>query len=41
LGGLALAQRLATQKGMLTRVFGVLVLAVAGYMLWRSAGALI
>lgn len=40
LGGLALAQRLATRKGMLTRLFGALVLAVAGYMLWRSAGAL-
>jgi hypothetical protein len=37
--GLALAQRFATQKGMLNRVFAGLVLVVATYILWRSAGA--
>ena len=40
LGGLALAQRLATQRGMLNRLFAVFVLVVAGYVLWRSVGAL-
>ena len=34
--GLALAQRLAAQKGVLNRVFAGVVLAVAAYMLWRS-----
>lgn len=37
--GLALAQRLAAQKGMLNRLFAVLVLAVAAYVMWQSAGA--
>lgn len=40
-GGLALAQRLAAQKGMLNRLFAALVLVVAAYVLWRSAGALL
>ena len=41
LGGLALAQRLAAQMGVLNRLFAGLVLAVAAYVLWRSAGALL
>jgi uncharacterized membrane protein YfcA len=39
--GLALAQRLAAQKGLLNRVFASIVLVVAAYVLWRSAGAFI
>lgn len=39
IGGLALAQRLAVQKGLLNRLFAGLVLTVAAYVLWRSAGA--
>jgi uncharacterized membrane protein YfcA len=39
--GLALAQRLAAQKGLLNRVFSGVVLTVAAYVLWRSAGAFI
>ena len=39
LGGLTLAQRLATHKGALSLVFASVVLVVAGYVLWRSAGA--
>lgn len=38
-GGLALAQRLSTRKGLLNRVFAALVLAVAAYVLWRSSAA--
>ena len=41
-GGIAgtwLAGRLAGKRAMLTRVFAVAVLAVAGFILWRSAGA--
>jgi hypothetical protein len=37
--GLALAQRLSAQKGLLNRVFAGLVLAVAAYVLWRSSAA--
>jgi uncharacterized membrane protein YfcA len=37
--GLALAQRLSTRKGALNHVFAALVLAVAAYMLWRTAAA--
>ncbi|MBP6013920.1 MAG: sulfite exporter TauE/SafE family protein [Alphaproteobacteria bacterium] len=40
LGGLVLAQRLATRKGLLNRLFAGLVMVVAVYVLWRSAGAL-
>lgn len=42
LGGLAgtrLAGHLAGQRGALTRIFAVAVLVVAGFILWRSAGA--
>jgi hypothetical protein len=39
--GLALAQRVAAQKGLLNRFFAGLVLAVAAYVLWRSAGAVL
>lgn len=39
LGGLAMAKRLAARKGALNRVFSVLVLAVATYVLWRSRAA--
>lgn len=41
IGGLALAQRVATRKGLLNRIFAGLVLAVAAYVLWRSAGAVL
>jgi uncharacterized protein len=37
--GLGLVRRLAAQKGLLNRVFAGLVLVVAAYVLWRSAGA--
>lgn len=37
LGGLALAQRLSARKGLLSRIFAMLVLTVAAYVLWRSA----
>jgi hypothetical protein len=37
--GLALAKRMATHKGLLNRIFAALVLAVAAYVLWRSATA--
>jgi uncharacterized protein len=37
-GGLALAKRLSEHKGLLNRVFAALVLTVAAYVLWRSAG---
>jgi uncharacterized membrane protein YfcA len=39
LGGLALAQSFAARRGLLNRIFAGLVLAVAAYVLWRSAGA--
>lgn len=38
--GLALAKRAATQKGLLNRIFAVVVLAVAAYVIWRSASAI-
>ena len=34
--GVAVAGRLAKQRGLLTRVFAVAVLAVAGLTLWRT-----
>lgn len=37
LGGLALAQRFSARKGLLNRIFAVLVLTVAAYVLWRSS----
>ncbi|MCE9523313.1 MAG: sulfite exporter TauE/SafE family protein [Alphaproteobacteria bacterium] len=39
IAGLAFAQRLATRKGLLNRVFAGLVLTVAAYVLWRSSAA--
>lgn len=39
LGGARIAQRLSG-KGQLGRVFALLILAVAAYMLWKSAAAL-
>jgi uncharacterized membrane protein YfcA len=41
IGGLALAQRIASRKGLLNRMFAGLVLAVAAYVLWRSAGSVL
>jgi uncharacterized membrane protein YfcA len=38
--GTLAAQRLA-DSGKLTKVFATLIFAVAGYMLWRSASALL
>ncbi len=40
LGGSGAARRLSARKGMLTNVFAALIFIVAGYMLWRSAGAI-
>lgn len=37
--GVAIAQRLSAQKGMLNRVFSGLVLATGAYVIYRSAGA--
>ncbi len=37
--GVRLAGRLSTQRAALTRVFAVVVIAVAGFILWRSAPA--
>jgi hypothetical protein len=37
LGGVALAKRLSTRRTALTRVFAVVVVAVAAFILWRSA----
>lgn len=39
--GSALASVLAKQRGLLNTLFAVVVVAVALYMLWRSAGALL
>lgn len=39
LAGLAIAQRLSAKKGLLNRVFAGVVLAVAAYVIWRSAAA--
>lgn len=36
--GMTLATRLSTGKDTLNRIFAVLVLVVAGYVLWRSTG---
>lgn len=44
LGGLlgaAAARRLAARRNALTRLFAVMLVAIAGLMLWRSAGALL
>lgn len=38
--GARLAKRLAGTTGMLTTVFALLIFAVAGYMIWKSAGAI-
>ena len=38
--GVHLATRLASRRSALSRVFALLIFAVAAYMLWRSAGAL-
>ncbi|MBI1212096.1 MAG: TSUP family transporter [Alphaproteobacteria bacterium] len=40
IGGLALAQQAAGQKGLLNRIFAGLVLVVAAYVLWKSSGAI-
>lgn len=40
LAGTRLARRLGKETGRLTEVFAMLIFAVAAYMLWRSAGAL-
>ncbi|MFA7602835.1 MAG: sulfite exporter TauE/SafE family protein [Novosphingobium sp.] len=40
IAGTALSQRLSAHKGALDTIFAVLIFAVAGYMLWRSAGAI-
>jgi len=37
--GAAFASRLAKQRGVLQRVFAIVVFAVAAYMLWRSLAA--
>jgi hypothetical protein len=39
--GLKAATRLAARKGALSRVFAVIVFAVAAYMLWQTAGSLL
>ena len=39
LAGIALAKRLSTRRAALTRIFAVAVIAVAGFVLWRSAPA--
>jgi hypothetical protein len=39
LAGLTIAQRLSAKKGLLNRVFAGVVLAVAAYVIWRSAAA--
>lgn len=38
LGGTALAKRLSARRALLTRLFAGAVLAVAGFILWHSAG---
>ncbi len=40
IAGTALAGRLAKERALLTRIFAFAVLAVAGFVLWRSAGAI-
>lgn len=37
--GAGLATRLSATRGRLTKVFAGLIFAVAGYMIWKSAGA--
>jgi uncharacterized membrane protein YfcA len=37
LGGTALAKRLSTRHAALTRIFAVVVVAVAAFILWHSA----
>jgi uncharacterized membrane protein YfcA len=39
--GLKAATRLASRKAALSRIFAVIVFAVAAYMLWQTAGALL
>jgi hypothetical protein len=39
LAGVTLAKRLSTRRAVLTRVFGGVVVAVAVFILWRSAPA--
>ena len=38
--GSMVAKRLSERRGMLNVVFAVLIFGVAGYVLWRSAGAI-
>ncbi len=38
--GMRLAVRLARRRGALVRVFAVVLFVVAGYMLYRSIGAM-
>lgn len=40
IAGMRAAVRLADHKGLLTRIFAVVLLAVAAYMLFRSLGAI-
>ena len=40
IGGMKLAVHAARRRGMLTRIFAGVILAVAAYMLFRSAGAM-
>jgi uncharacterized membrane protein YfcA len=39
IGGARLAKKLSAQRGLLTRVFATVIVVVAIYMIWRSAGA--
>ena len=39
LAGVRLAKRLSEHRAVLTRVFAVVVVAVAGFILWRAAPA--
>jgi hypothetical protein len=39
--GARAAKHLSQTRGMLTSIFAVLILIVAGYMLWRSAGSVL
>ena len=39
--GMRLAIRLAVNRGVLTKIFAIVLFAVAGYMLYRSAGPLV
>ncbi|MBE7220235.1 MAG: sulfite exporter TauE/SafE family protein, partial [Caulobacteraceae bacterium] len=40
-GGMRLAVRLCAQKDRLRRLFAVLVLAIAAYVIWRSLAAIL